>query len=1143
MTHSSDIYDWKEHKQQILDVPDTYLGSISRLSRKERIVVFSDGNWIFKRQSVDIPQGAVRCFMEILTNASDNVVKSRNKNINPFDIKVNMDQYNVEVINHGLVIPIIKKLIQKGSKDRTAKERYIPEVIFGKLLSSSNYGGVRIGGGRNGYGAKLANLFSKEFHVDVGDKINGKRYQQTWRNNMTMKEEPIITNYKKKSYVRISYKLDFPRFDMKRYSKKDIGLFARYCADVSFNCKVDVVFNGSKLRVKSMKDFSSKLFPGIDNKLCFNYEGKVRRKVPDDVTMDQKEYNKFTADVCIVDVQDSLNYSYVNGMETTDGGLHIEALTKAFSDAICPIINEGKVAKSRSYKINKRSIRGKVSFVVSLYIPDPTFDSQMKFKLNSPPITIKIPDNMVNKIKSWNVLKVLNRNIEATVPSLTKKTDGKKVKYVNIYSAEDAKEAGGKKSDKCTLYIIEGLSAAGYVVNGLNPGDRDYIGIYPMRGKVLNVKSASEQRYIESRVIIEIKKMIGLEEEVDYSIKSNFNRLRYGRAVIIGDADSDGTHIIALVINFFNENYKSLIKIGYVNIFRTPIVRVNKGRKTINFYTMDDYEDWIERTNTKGWKHKYCKGLGSSSEIESKKDFSDPKISTFVHDDKADDNFELAFSRDKTKERKDWIRSTLCKRKFNVNAENINMSDFINSELIEYSYNSLKRSIPSFIDGLKEVQRKIIWGSIVKWKIYTNKQKQSITVYKVGSEVASLTAYRHGPSSINSAIIEMTSFYVGSNNMPYFFADGYFGTRNGNAKGCGKDAADPRYCSVKPQEWWNYIYRKEDLPLLSIQVDDDSEIEPKFLLPIIPMILVNGSRGIATGWNTYIPHHNPIDIVNWLIDKLDGKEPGYIYPWYRGFKGKVDIVRRKVKIKDEESDETDLISLEDLDPNSSIAIRTSGIIEQKKNELHITEIPISVSIHNYAKWIRYLHFVENKISDFSNYSDANNPHFIIKGMKNPTLKNLKLTKCFGLSSMNCLNDENIPSNYRTSKDILNAFYEFRLPFYQKRKDSIIDEMEQKLDFLNNKVKFLRLICIEKKIEIRNIKKSLIFNKMVENGIKNHEKVYSSITISNCSKDEIDKILSNIDKLKKQLEIIRDTDIKSMWKKDIKEFLDYYTKFF
>ena len=225
----------------------------------------------------------------------------------------------------------------------------------------------------------------------------------------------------------------------------------------------------------------------------------------------------------------------------------------------------------------------------------------------------------------------------------------------------------------------------------------------------------------------------------------------------------------------------------------------------------------------------------------------------------------------------------------------VSINDFVNKELVLFSRQDCIRSIPSMIDGLKPSQRKVLYGCLKR------DLTKEIKVVQLSGYISETVLYHHGEQSLNQTIISMAQDFVGSNNLNFLVPNGQFGTRIMG----GKDSASPRYIYTYLQPITKYVFREEDEPLLAKQEEEGVVIEPKHFLPILPTVLVNGATGLGTGWSTTICNHNPVEVVDRLIDRLlekkqydadtmDQKEKQKIYQYLmrRGFRS--DAIRRRM---------------------------------------------------------------------------------------------------------------------------------------------------------------------------------------------------------------------------------------------------------
>jgi len=310
----------------------------------------------------------------------------------------------------------------------------------------------------------------------------------------------------------------------------------------------------------------------------------------------------------------------------------------------------------------------------------------------------------------------------------------------------------------------------------------DYCGILPIRGKFINVRKNKDIKVAKNREIAELKKMLGLTDKMDYTDPKNLKTLRYGKVVIMADSDDDGKHIVALLLLFFHCFYPSLLQIGYVYNYLTPIIRVIKGKRKHKFYTFGEYEKWRRRNkNYNTWKHIYFKGLGRTTDAQIKEDFYDQHVIHCLYDDYAPQTMELAFAKEMRDERKAWLAHFGKLGEIEV-VEEQPISEFINTELVKFGLLNLRRAIPCMMDGFKDAQRKVMWGAFLIWNTEKvgkikcgNSNYKEMKVARIAADVAGKTNYHHGERSLENTIVAMAQDFVGSNNLPYFARDGQFG--------------------------------------------------------------------------------------------------------------------------------------------------------------------------------------------------------------------------------------------------------------------------------------------------------------------------------------------------------------------------------
>lgn len=1169
-------YQLYTQKQHIYEVTDTYIGSDEKIARTEWLYDFTSNRMV--PATITVPQGVERLFLEIVSNAGDNSARSWGSGIDPGQIDVHMDRRTIIVRNGGTPIPV-EMHPQHGI--------WVPQMIFGTLLTSSNYDKtvIRMGCGRNGYGAKLVNIFSKLFTIEIGDPIRKLKYTQIWQNNMDVRHEPAIVPYEGPAYVQIAYEMDFARFGYTEYPDEAFNLFARFVLDFSFTCKVPVTFNGQGFNLRSIRDYSA-LYLGevsVGNSIV-HYEwplgvetyrqarkdgGAVVARDPTAIPM---------VELCIVDAPDNASIiSFVNGIMTVDGGVHVDAVHRAVSTSLLAVINGERRSKKKkvketgkkddSPKLTVGDIKPHLSIILSCRLPDPKYKSQTKTMLASPRIDLAIPDETLNPILKWSVIDRLYAALEAKQYKKLAGTDGRKRRHVKLEKADDANDAGTARSSECTLMIVEGMSAMGYarIFQSLVPQGRDTIGILPLKGKPLNVLNADPIQIAENAEIIELKKMLGLQEGMDYTIPTNRATLRYGHILISADQDNDGSHIKALLMLFFGARFPSIIQIGMLMYLNTPRLRVFKGTEVKKFYSPREYEAWRAATpDFQSWRHKYYKGLGTSKKADIQDDFAAPRYVTCYYDDRTQDALRLAFDERFADQRKQWITQWQGA----IDIEDVQMqpiSQFIYHELIEYSIENLSRSIPKLLDGLKESQRKILWAAFKKWESESKSQimksnPQEIKVERFAQFASEKTNYHHGGRILEDVTVTMAQDFVGANNLPFFQQDGIFGTRNEG----GKDCAEARYAETRPEWWLNYVFKKEDLPLHTMVIDEGEEVEPVSLLPIIPLQLINGGSGVATGFSTFLPNHDVLEVCEALKCLIQGQEAPELVPKYRGFKGTIALAARRAPgqatiIAAPETEEADEMTREDIDDEEQTAealelqatiqqaveaalptvgapprmsMVTTGCFEQVgPTKVVITELPIGRWTTVYKKWLEGLR--ENKvIKEVRDLSTDDTVRFEIDGMKDASVKKLRLTRTYGLTNMVLLNNHNRPVRYENANAILRAFYEQRLPYYESRRNHIMEVITGGIRQRTDKIRFIAAV-VGGQLQIMNRPKRDVLADMETLGIPTT--LYTKVRASAFSVDEIAELQREIQHLNTEHQIISDTSAAAMWIRDLEEF--------
>ena len=1123
-------YQKKTQKQHILDAPDTYIGSVE----KDRITNWILENGKMKYKEFEWIPGLYKCFDEAIVNCRDHYVrllqkkKNKEKNIIPvnlIDVRINKKKGVITLLNNGNGIDVAK---------HPEHNLWIPEMIFGHLMTSTNYNKKekKIVGGKNGFGFKLVLIYSKLGQIETVDHIRGLKYIQTFKDNLSKIGKPKITKTKDEPYTKVSFKLDFERFGIEGFTDNIYQLLKKRTYDIGAvtHRNVNVLFNGEKVPFRTFEEYIN-LYIGLKN--------ETKR-------IFAKQDERWEYAVCLSPLEEFTQISFVNGIYTPKGGKHVDHILNQITKKIITYIE-----KKKKIKVKNTTIKEQLMLFVNCVIENPSFDSQTKETMNTPVAKFGskcvVKDDFIEKIIKLGVMETAISLTEIKQSKLAKKTDGKKTLNIKgIPKLIDANWAGGTKSPKCTLILCEGDSAKAGIVSGLSKADRNIYGVFPLKGKLMNVLDMSQLRINNNAEITNIKKILGLETKQKYKTKEEMiKKLRYGKVLFMTDQDLDGSHIKGLCINLFNSQWNDLMKFdNFMGFMNTPIIKASKGKVVKNFYYEKEYEDWkMNISNISKWKIKYYKGLGTSTAKEFKEYFQEKKMIYFKYNgNECKNSLDMVFNKKRANDRKVWLgnykREDILDSKYNE----ISYNDFVNREMIHFSKYDCERSIPNLMDGLKISTRKILFSA------FKRNLTKEIKVAQLAGYVSEHSCYHHGEKSLTEAIVNQAQEYVGSNNIAVLMPNGQFGTR---LKG-GADHASERYIFTALNPITKFIYNPDDLNVLNYLDDDGTSIEPEFYVPIIPMILVNGAKGIGTGFSTDICSHNPLQIIEYLQKKLkitknknveskDGKP--IIEPYFEGFKGTIKkVTNDKYLIKG--------------------CYKKIG-----SDKVLITELPIGMWTEKFKEHLETLLPDKKKKGFIRNYNDNSTDTKInftvnlISGMLNKLLvKNIEygcneFEKVFKLyttkrtTNMHLFNSNHKLKKYKNVYEIIEDYIPVRLTYYQKRKEYQIAELEKMLVVLSNKARFIKEQC-DDNLDLRRKKKNVVIEllKSMKFDIINNDKTYKylrTMSIDSVEEENYNKLMKDVEEKKNLLDKIKKTTTQQQWLKELntlkKEYLKYKTK--
>lgn len=1104
-----------DHVSHVLARSDTYVGSVRPRKIEEYVTEKIEDSFRIYRDTITFSPAILRIFVEPLSNAIDNVERSK-KTKSPctkIAVTINQETGETSVWNDGDVVPV---------EINDEEGVYNHSLIFGQLLTGSNYDDEeeRLISGRNGYGAKLCNIFSSLFRVRGFDPNNKKLLVQEWSNNMKDTNGPEVTKSTlSKGFTEVTWIPDFKQFKMKGYTDDIIKLYTRYVVDAAMLCKIPVYFNNKQIPVIGLLPYSRLYHTPTTDRLA------IRTKTCEIVVTPSSEFQAV---------------SFVNGVYTRLGGRHVDLWTEAI---FRPLVN--KFNKKDKPQLNIKDVKQFFRLFVVATVANPEFNGQEKEKLESPDVPVTVQTKHINAISKWSVCGQIEDIIRSKEMLMMKKAVQRKKGYVPIAGLDPANNAGTKYSSECILIICEGISAKPYAVSGIEKGvygkaGRDWFGIYPVRGKLLNVRNASPKSISGNREVTDLIQAIGLRHEEDYTDDKAFKTLRYGKVMIMTDADTDGIHIEGLVMNFFHTFFPTLFERDepFLVSMKTPIVRVfrPRGKDDLLFYDERRFKVFQDK-QTKKFDSKYYKGLGSSK-TEDVPDTFGIKMVEFVNDENSSNNMMKVFHKNHADERKDWLSKYDPNNEISLDdvgeTHQMGMTDFIDGELIKFSISDCKRSIPSGIDGLKESQRKILYAVKKKKLKYSGK---SFKVAQLSGYVAEHTNYHHGEQNMYDTITKMAQEFPGSNNIPLLYGDGQFGSR---LEG-GKDASNARYIFTKMNMLTHLIFREEDDILFERVVDDGDIVEPKFYVPIIPMILVNGCIGIGTGWSCNVPCYNPLDLIECIKVWLDNDGDVIIHnendttvslmpeitPWYRGFDGTIEA-------------------------SSDNRFITRGVYDDSKpGTLVITELPIGMWTSKFKESVEGL-LEDKQIKSMKNYSTVKKVNFVLTKVTDDL--ELKMHSYLYTSNMVLFNEKEQLKKHETVEEIIDNFCKIRFEYYIRRKKHRLNELEQEARFLGNKVRFI-LEVMDKTIKIMKVKEEIVVKTLEDHGYDKEVKKVTEdggeiggydyllrMQIRTFTVEKVQQIKNDVASKFKELDALKAKSEKELWLDDLKDFEREYTKF-
>jgi DNA topoisomerase-2 len=1124
--------------EHILKKPDTYIGSIQMTECTEytasAATVTSASGTSGSEVSISLATfthipALYKLVDEGLVNMRDHVIRQAQAikdgkpdalPVTSIEVEVDAATGTITMTNDGNGIDIAQHPEHK---------MWIPEMIFGHLRTSTNYAEdkkEKIVGGKNGFGFKLVLVWSTWGSVETVDHVRGLKYIQEFKTNLTEICPPKITKYSsKKPYTRISFRPDYARLGIAGLTPDMTALFTKRVYDIAAvtDRSIRVKYNGAVVPVKDFKQYIG---------LYIRPEVKRVYEAPSE----RWEYA-----VCLTNTDEFGHVSFVNGICTSKGGKHVEYIMGQLLRKLAAFIKLKK-----KVDVKPATIKEQLTLFLRCDVENPAFSSQTKDELTTTSANFgsacTVSDEFVEKVAKMGVMDAACALTEVKEAKAAKKTDGAKTRTIRgIPKLIDANFAGTEKSGQCTIIFCEGDSAKAGIVSGLSKEDRNTIGVYPVKGKFMNVRGEAVKRIAENTEIAEIKRILGLENGRDYTAEDVAKRLRYGKVLFMTDQDLDGSHIKGLGINLFQSEWPSLTHIpGFIGFMNTPILKARKGAQERLFYNEGEFEAWksggatASAVDVSTWNIKYYKGLGTSTGREFREYFEHKKIVDFAYTgEPSDDAIDLVFNKKRADDRKQWLSTYNRADHLDTSHKHVTYEDFMTREMKHFSIYDNQRSIANGMDGLKISLRKILFAAFKKGGL-----KTEIKVAQFSGYVSEHSGYHHGEASLNAAIIGMAQNFVGSNNINLFEPNGQFGTR----LSAGRDAASERYIFTQLNPITRLIYRAEDDAVLEYLDDDGQMVEPTFYAPIVPMVLVNGTKGIGTGFSTDIMCHNPLQIIdhiqNMLLQKPEA-EWGPIDPYYRGFKGSIT-------------------PLSTSGSGGKFLIRGIHTVDAVKKQVRVTELPVGHWTEDFKKHLESL-IETGAIKDYVDMSTDTVVDFTITfpatasmdtavvdhGCCTAVEKLLKLYTTESTSNMHLFDSQDQLKKYGNVRDIVRDYHATRLNLYKKRKTHQLAAMSAELLILGNKARYIQEL-LDGSIDLRRKRGDELVAMLQSKGYTHVEgdeqyKYLLKLPMDSVSEENVQKLLKEKGQKESHHAALQSTSIEQLWLADLAELRAEYVK--
>ena len=1051
----------------------------------------------------------------------------RDATVTKLSVQVHQDTGTIVVKNDGKGIPV-KKMRVSG----TEGELWTPAVIMSRMLSGSNFDvsepesaaavsihKPRYTGGRNGLGAKLTGILSTRFAVDTCDADEHKRFRQTWTNGLRATAGECVTEFSKdKGGTTITYTPDYAWFGMPGLTDDAVALIrTRVLTSAAGNTArpvaVEWVNGTEKITLPAGLGLGLKDLAGLLSRT------EQKKMAAESVMQPGSSVSSARATIVAVprvsECAEALGF--VNSVRA-DRGTHVRWAQARLAEALMKRLKQGKHA---DLPLTAGMVAKSLTLLVSVLVDSPAFDSQTKDELNTPArawgfdwvVSDKFVDALVALVGEKLVADAVKKQNKGAAAALgVVSTAGRRA--VPVIPKYDPAEDLGKGG--CTLGLAEGDSAKALLVS-MHLGKK--FGIFPLRGKLKNARGLTPAQLAANAELGNLIKIIGLQPGADYSDKVARDRLFYANVMLFVDQDPDGSHIAGLLLNFFAAQWPTLLAAipNFITRFRTPLLAVVPSGPT--FFSRGEFEAWRAADGrASSYKVKYYKGLGTSTAAEGRQYAANKErhVQALTWTGQAcEAAVDAAFNEKAAAARRALITAATV---VTTGGSALTYAEFVAQDLVQFFVYANRRALPSFVDGLKVAQRKVLHALLHR------AGNAEMRVCDAVGYVSGYSHYHHGDAALGETIMHMMQNHVGSNNINLLYPAGQAGTRLADRG----THASTRYVHTCLEPITAALFNKEDLALLPAAIEDGEEAEPLFFVPVVPLLLINGAEGLGAGWSTTVHPREPRAVFAatraWVTaDAAGGDGPAAaacvpLPPHWDGWAGSVTPV-----------------------PDRPATYTVKGVAARLPDgRVHITELPPGTWTDDFLTYVR-----GREELSVNHTPDEAKVDIYVKNLMplqepDALLANLKLVDVIRDTNMHGFLGDKL-GKADAAHDILNMHAMVRLEYYKKRQAAQLAALAADVHTLQNKLEFITSVIDRSFVPFFKTKAQLRAE-LAERYPADLVPVLSATPTDKYCSDEVTALRASLVEAQQKREVLAAKTPHAMWHADLDHLESVYTEF-